>query len=184
MTTTTRESIAAEVARYAGCPTGCGTHLNSERGHDADNPHLDARDAEILRDLRAHWAAVTGPRVGDFVRFADSDRLHRFSADHQWTAEDIAEYPSLVDGLQTTPGGSFHLGRHGMSYSGGLDSTIPRTTLTDTGETRLGGAWFFHHGWSGAHRGVDVRIECRVYATTATAPKRFNSITMTWEDDQ
>lgn len=171
--------MGTEAARYAGCPTGCGIHLDAPRGSDADNPHLDERDAEILGGLRAAWLGIDGPRVGDYVRFADTPagtgRLHRFSADHRWSVEDVAEHPGLVDGLQTSPGGSFHLGPSGhMSMSGSLDRTVPRATITDTGETRLGSAWFFHHDRAGAHRGVDVRVPCRIYATTETAPKKFN----------
>jgi hypothetical protein len=61
-----------------------------------------------------------------------------------------------------------------MSMSGSLDRTVPRDTITESAETQLGSAWFFHHTWAGAHRWVDVRLPCRIYTTTVEAPKKFN----------
>lgn len=114
---------------------------------------FDDRDAEILRERVALWQTRIGkPRVGDFVRMVDGE-LRRFT--YNWG-----------DGLQTTYGGqsgSFYFGGNYMDYSGSLDSAVPIESIRDTGETMDGDAWFFHHGLSGAHRGVTVKVPCRVY---------------------
>jgi len=104
----------------------------------------------------------TGPRVGDFVHMPDGT-LRRFTYD--WG-----------DGLQTTVGAahpcngdaSFYLGRSGeASFSGSLDSTIPRDRITLTDERHAGRFWFFHHGFPGAHQGVHCDAPCRVYRVRA-----------------
>jgi len=47
--------------------------------------------------------------------------------------------------------------------SGSLDSAIPKSMLEDTGREEPGSVWFFHHDQSGASRGVQCTIPCRVY---------------------
>jgi len=115
---------------------------------------FDERDAAIRAERLIEWQARSGPRVGDFVRLANGE-LRRFA--HHWG-----------DSIQPTSkgGGSFYFFGSGMSMSGGLDPAIPIERIVDTGETRDGWCWFFHHGFSGAHRGVDFTVPCRVYAVT------------------
>jgi hypothetical protein len=118
------------------------------------NPEFDDRDAEILAQRIQQWQKVDGPRVGDFVHMPDGS-LRRFT--HDWG-----------DDIQTTCGSfpgdvSFYFGGDYMSFSGSLDPAIEKAKLTDTGETRDGKAWFFHHDWAKAHNGVSVMVPCRVY---------------------
>ena len=113
---------------------------------------IDQRDHDILNDRIIERDKFENPRVGDFVEFADGI-VHRFS--HDWG-----------DTIQTSPNGSFYFHHHGvLSFSGGLNPGIPAVGLIDTGEDRLGSAWFFHHEFAGADRGVYAEIPCRVYKT-------------------
>lgn len=121
-------------------------------------PDFDDKDAELARERLASWNERQGPRVGDWVDMPDGTQ-RRFT--HNWG-----------DSLQTTCGNgdneSFYFASPGgMSYSGGLDPSIPVERLQDTGEFRQGRAWFFHHDHSGANRGVYFTIPCRVYKVTA-----------------
>jgi hypothetical protein len=108
----------------------------------------DGKDAEILDQREGEWNSRPGPRVGDFVLIGD--RAGRFS--HDWG-----------DGMQWSEGGSFYLSGQFVSFSGGLNPSIALADLTPVEETRLGSFWFFHHGCSGAARGVGARIPCRVF---------------------
>jgi hypothetical protein len=114
---------------------------------------LDPRDAQLLADRITTRNTLDGARVGDFVRMPD-DTLRRFTYD--WG-----------DSLQVTlpnAGGSFYFSRSGhMDFSGGLDHSILRDRLHDTGETMPACAWFFHHDHASAHNGVNVMVPCRVF---------------------
>ena len=121
---------------------------------------LDDRDAALKAEIQAclnSRKVRTGPRVGDFVEFANGV-TERIS--HLWDTLD-------TPGAQTSPGGSWHVSAHGASFSGSLNSIIRLDTLTDTGETREGSGWFWHHGMSGGDRGVPTMFTFRVYRSTA-----------------
>jgi len=117
------------------------------------DPHVqpDDRDQAILEEKISEMEELIGPRVGDFVIFSDGV-AHRFSYD--WDGS-----------LQTSEGGSFYLGRGHVSFSGGLNPPIPKTKLVDTGETKIGRVWFFHHNFATAHNGVNAEVEFKVYKT-------------------
>lgn len=115
------------------------------------------RDAATVREHMASLDERTGPRVGDFVRFADGI-LRRISYD--WG-----------DGVQTSDGGSFHLGAYGVSFSGALYGTVPTDSLTLSDEVKTGDVWVFHNGLPGAGRGVHFQPEFRVYTCNLSAPK-------------
>lgn len=118
------------------------------------HPQFDERDAELLAKRVHERDAITSPRIGDYIRFP-SGELERFSS-------------GWVDGLQTSPGGSFYLCHNGAaSFSGSLNPSTPRDKITLTSETLPGSFWFFHHDLPGAGRGVYFDIPCRVYTTTA-----------------
>ena len=127
-----------------------------------DYPVFDFRDAESLAERVAAWQSRNGPRVGDYVIMPD-DELRRFTYD--WSRFD--------GGIQTTCNGlsgSFFISRNGYAdYSGGLEGAIPHERLIDTGETRPGSFWFFHHEHAKAHNGVHVQIDCRVYRVKESA---------------
>lgn len=114
------------------------------------------RDAAILADRVVKRDVFQGPRIGDFVLFADGSE-GRFT--HDWG-----------DTIQTTVrGGKFGYGSHymtksgGISYSGALDPGIDKRRLVATEETRPGAVWFFHDDWAHAHSAVYAEIPCRVY---------------------
>lgn len=131
----------------------------TEADQPADLAVLDDRNLAILRRNLEALDKHEGPRVGDFVEFADNV-VRRFS--HDWEE----------NGLQTSDGGSWHLGNGYLSFSGSLHPTVARETLIQTDETRSGSAWFFHHDFSGASRGVDVVIPLRVFRCSLTSKER------------
>lgn len=126
-------------------------------------PEFDERDAAILRARQVTFAKVEGARVGDFIDMRDGTR-RRFT--HDWG-----------EGLQTTCGKghpcagdqSFYFGDGFASFSGSLDSMIPREQIEATGEHVNGGVWFFHHDSAGAHRGVHAEIPFRLFRQTNTS---------------
>lgn len=116
-------------------------------------PEFDERDAAIVAYRVGRYQErckhVDRPTEGEFVIFPDGT-FGRVS--HDW-----------VDSAQTSPGGSFHFGEYGFSFSGGLDDAIPRKHFTLTDETREVPAWIFHHDHWTAHNGVDCMVPVRVW---------------------
>ena len=118
------------------------------------NPHLDPQDMAILRERATRFAALPGPRVGDWVQMADGS-LRRFT--HDW-GDDIQTT------LPNTGSATFYLTPEGCaSYSGGLDRAILKSSLTLISEALDGRFWFFHHNWARAHNGVDALMPCRLF---------------------
>lgn len=118
---------------------------------------LDDRDQAIVDERMAAVDAITGPRVGDYVLFADGTE-RRIS--YSWPAGD-----SWPAGVQTSEvgAGRWYLGKFGLSFSGSLHPGVSIETLTETDETRDGAAWIFHHDSRRAHNGVDFKATFRVY---------------------
>lgn len=124
--------------------------------------NLDERDQVIVDERMTAMNAEPGPRVGDFVVFADGAE-RRIS--YAWPAGE--DFPAS---MQTSdPGGRYYLGGAWLSYSGSLHPGVPVETLTDTGETRKGDAWIFHHDSHRAHNGVDFKVPFRVYRCSMVA---------------
>ena len=115
-----------------------------------DGTTLDERDSAIFSERFHAYQDIHGPRVGDFVRFADG-HLERIS--HIWP-----------DGVQTSEGGSFYLGDGYISFSGGLNPLIPSSELEYHADHKRGSVWFFHHDYWQAHNGVNASMDFRVYA--------------------
>lgn len=103
----------------------------------------------LLAARESAFNAIEGARVGDFAIFPDG-HAERFS--HHWG-----------DGLQTSTGGSWHIGKDFVSFSGGLNPTVKLDRLQATDELRPGTFWFFDGDWPRAHAAVHVEIDCRVY---------------------
>lgn len=124
---------------------------------------LDARDAEIVAERVALYALRQGPRVGDWVVFADGT-IRRIS--YRWT-----DGTGWDGGTQTSHlhEGNYHLGKVGVSFSGGLRPHVPTDTLTDAEVTHDATAWIFHHDHSGAGRGVYFSAPFRVYTCSLEA---------------
>lgn len=123
--------------------------------------NLDDRDRAIIADRVAEMDERPGPRVGDFVIFADG----------------VTRRISLIWGedsegghAQSSDDGSFHLKSGYVDFSGALHGSVHLTTLTRTGETRDGRVWIFHHGVRTAHNAVDADVPFRVYRCTEAAP--------------
>jgi hypothetical protein len=132
-----------------------GQALDAYRQWAATNwpNQFDDRDAAIVAERQHRRDMRPGPRVGDFIRMPDGT-LRRFTYAYQ-------------DRIQTTDPksrGSFYLCRTGgMTYSGSLDPSILLTKIVDTGKTRPGSCWIFHHDHPGAGRGVETTVNCRVF---------------------
>lgn len=113
-------------------------------------PTFDERDKVLLAGRIKSREKIKGVRLGDFVVFPDG---HRERVSHHWG-----------DAVQTSPGGSFYLDRGGaVSFSGGLNPSIPLAKIQLTPEVAEGAFWFFHHDFWWADNGVDVVAPCRVF---------------------
>jgi len=119
------------------------------------NPVFDDQDNAILARRVALWDEIIGPRVGDFCRLIDGT-TRRFT--HDWD-DSIQTSSAFQPGDQ-----SFYFGDGYMSFSGSLDSAIPKTEFVPTDETLDGSAWFFHNDHMRAHNGVYFKVPCRVFA--------------------
>ncbi len=117
---------------------------------------LDERDDAILAERTAALDAVDGPRVGDYVDFADGV-TRRIS--YLWPGH-----------AQTSDYGSYYLGNGYVSMSGSLFVPVPTDTLALTDEKRDGAVWFFHHDWAQAHNGIGMTIPFRVFTCPLDAP--------------
>lgn len=121
------------------------------------NPQFDERDAAILKERMAALDLIAGPRVGDFVRFADGVEL-RIS--YVWD-----------NSFQTSrDGDGWYLSMGHLSFSGTLFPSVPLKDLTRTEETREGRIWFFHHGYAAAHCGVWATAAFRLYTHPGNNP--------------
>ena len=118
---------------------------------------FDARDAEIVADRMAMREARHRrvlPWEGDWLRFPNGEFRR---AAYCWD-DGVQPVSSVGDG------GSFHLCANGHAdMSGGLDSIIPNGCFRATDETRDADVWIFHHGSTGAHRGVHTKVPFRVF---------------------
>ena len=109
------------------------------------------RDIAIFRARLANHEDDLTPIVGQWVRGYDGE-MTRLT--HNWN-----------DGVQTGGGhGSFYLCSNGhLSYSGGLDPSIPYDLLELTNERAMSQCWIFHNNCSGAHRGVYYNYPFKVW---------------------
>lgn len=112
---------------------------------------MDEMDHSIMRSRIEKWAAISGPRVGDFCLMPDG-AMQRFAYDHGDRMQPSSEP------------GSFYFGDGFMDYSGGLDSSIMKSEIRDSGQLMDGLAWFFHHDHQRAHNAVHCMVPCRVFS--------------------
>ncbi|WP_414463400.1 hypothetical protein [Hyphomicrobium sp. DY-1] len=115
-----------------------------------DDIVFDEKDASILGFAIKWRATLMKPLVGDYCVLLNGE-VRRIGA-------------VLHDRVQLAHGGTFHLHDIGtMSHSGGRADVFFKDLLIDTGLTRSVSCWMFHHGHSGAGRGVDAIVPCRVW---------------------
>lgn len=121
-----------------------------------DNSHLDEIDAAIVAQMKLEWIerSYGRPSVGDFVQFADGS--------FKRCCNEVSAGQQVTTALEH----SYFAGRLGsVNYSGGLESDIPWDQIIEKkGERIPGRFWFFHHNRSGAGRGVDFYMPCRVFS--------------------
>lgn len=150
---------------------------------ETDEIERDATDDAIIAARMADYDRRDGPRVGDFIRFADGQTRR---ASHVWPAD---WHDDNIARVQTSDGGSFYLGGLGprsatvdlmsgdepgrafVSFSGALYNGVRADALIPTTELRDGSVWVFHHDWPGAGRGVDAVVPFRVYDCSLAAPR-------------
>jgi hypothetical protein len=113
---------------------------------------LDERDVQVVADRMSAYLENNGPQVGDFVKFADGIE-RRISYVWAFEGEDPAKFS-----VQTSDGGSFYLGKGYCSFSGGLHTGVPASTLKLTGTIRRGSCWIFHHDHHTAGNGIDLSL--------------------------
>jgi hypothetical protein len=112
----------------------------------------DAVNVLLLEARQARLDAREGVRVGDFI--LAGEKVLRVA--HDW-GDDVQ--PTFGN-----PGGSFYLtDGGGCSFSGSLDSCIPKTSLTLTAERRAGSVWFFSRDYAEAHNGYYTEAFFRVW---------------------
>lgn len=126
-------------------------------------PTFDDKDAAIRQKNLVAFDDRQGPRVGDFIIFADGV-TRRIS--HKWDFQGERETD-----YQTSDGGSWYFGEGYCEFSGGLYGPVPESTLTPTEEKRDGAVWFFHHNFAQADNGVHTTIPFRVYTCSLPAPR-------------
>lgn len=118
-----------------------------------------ARDInqELLARRVAAFNNRPGARIGDFIRLPD---LHPKLG--KWTRITHDHGDLLQTGGHA--GSSYYFGSEGyLSYSGGLDHGVSPDSLIPTNETRTGTVWFFDRDISGAGRGINFQIDCRIF---------------------
>lgn len=118
-------------------------------------PTLDDLDRANLRYRHGLYASISGIRIGDFVRFADT-RVMRVA--YIWRHNNT---------IQVASGGSFYFGESDggafMSYSGGLESPMPISRFAPTDEEMDGNVWTFHHEYATANNDVHMPLPFRVF---------------------
>jgi hypothetical protein len=130
----------------------CGLARCGERWAQELKAEHDKANVILLQDRQTRLDAREGVRVGDFI--LSGEKVLRVA--HDW-GDDVQ--PTFGN-----PGGSFYLGvGGGCSFSGSLDSSIPKTCLVLTEERRAGSVWFFSRDRSMAHNGYYTEAFFRVW---------------------
>ena len=124
----------------------------------------DEKNQAILRRRIELWEKKTGPKQGDFVRFADGE-LRLIS--HVWDCyEDVNKWA-----IQTSKSGSLYFGDGYMDFSGGLDSGIDFSHFKLTDDKQDQTCWFFDHDWARAGGAVYAKVPAPVWVCDLPAPK-------------
>lgn len=115
--------------------------------------YVDEKDEQIATQREAKRLKRKGIQVGDIIIVNGKRRR--------------VAYVHADRSVQWTEAGSHHIGSDGYAdMSGGLESGLPSDEITATDEIAPARFWFFHHGFAGAHRGVQADIQTRVWLHT------------------
>lgn len=124
----------------------------------------DERDDAILNERVRSYEQIAGPRVGDFIDFANGETRrisHVWDAD--WHDDGIARLQTSKEGI------GFYLGNGYVSFSGSLYTSLRADTLTPK-EMRHGLVWIFHHDLHRAGGAVHAKVQFRVFASNEEPP--------------
>ena len=103
-----------------------------------------------LQQWNSHFCNTPDlPRVGDYVIMPDGTYER---AAYVWP-----------EGIQTCKSGSFALANGYASMSGSLNPSIPKEKFRNTGRTKEGHFWTFHHNSWCADNAIGIRTGCRVF---------------------
>jgi hypothetical protein len=150
----------------------------------------DTIDRKLFEERRKHYNAIKGPRHGDWVVLPNETRL-KWPNGREEVLPAGAEYrlgglslrmrngvdkechaTLTVDTIfDDGHGGSFFMRKDGtISKSGGNSfyQVSEDAKLIDTGRTKPGEFWFFHHDVIRGGNGREFEIECRVYEFSGT----------------
>jgi len=123
---------------------------------------LDSEDRRILAKRTALFNRQKGPRVGDFIVFADEVTRRIARVEPENGSPDRSVY--LSDAY-------FYLSeKEGVLHNTRLHRPVQIRHMELTDKRRTGSAWTFHHGISTEHNGVNVEIRFRVYRCSELAP--------------
>jgi hypothetical protein len=128
-----------------------------QKNHLVEPDEYDRGIMSVLLEIwNSHFThSPDHPRVGDYIITPDG-KYQR--AAHIW-----GPWEGDNGTTQTCDSGSFHIGIYGASMSGCLDPGYKTDKLINTGETKEGHFWFFHHNYQGADRSVGLSCACRVF---------------------
>jgi hypothetical protein len=121
------------------------------------NKGLDSVTASHLLDCIIAHEERQGMRLGDYVQLRNGE-LRRVA--HIW--------PDTVQLTTSLTGGSFQLGKCGVSYSGGLEPGVPLQDIIpsrwNNSTGNIGGTfWVCERGILQAECAVYVTVQCRYF---------------------
>ncbi|MBS0250927.1 MAG: hypothetical protein JSR78_07660 [Proteobacteria bacterium] len=118
-----------------------------------DDIVFDQKDAEILGTAMRYRAIHAQPLVGDYIILKDGSVQRLAYAYKDRFQVTVPTFRSI-----------FHLHDVGtMSCSGAFPASVLKADLQPQGYTRTASCWIWHHGRSGAGRGVDAIIPVAVW---------------------
>jgi hypothetical protein len=120
---------------------------------------LDSRDQAMIAARLAARQQRPGPKIGDFVYFADG-AIHR-----------IADLSTRT--VHTTAQREFYLGAWGCEFLGEPTHEIPSDSLARPLESAWGSVWIFHHDHPRPGNSVVFDARFEVYSTAAPASEQL-----------
>lgn len=114
-------------------------------------------DFKLMESIQENRNDFTVPRVGDYF-VNENNELQRLCISLSNYGEDF-KHIFQVGSLY----GSYHISKGGFSsYSGGCDERVDLTNSKLIGE-KPASFWMWHEGRSGAHRGIQITINVKIW---------------------